>query len=103
MPSSPRGGPEVDSVSMKPLPLLFSLLVVGCATGERRFDEIMIQKVTTRAAFDFSCPKDKLVVTKIEGRTYGAVGCNRRAAYVPTDNTCGPWSPEANVINLCQI
>jgi len=44
--------------------------------------------IFTRASFDFSCPREQIVLTRM-GEQVGAEGCGHRGVYVPTD---GGWA-----------
>lgn len=43
------------------------------------------------AAYDMSCPKEKLQIKEIALQTYGVEGCGKKAKYV---NRPGGWSKE---------
>ena len=68
------------------LPVLLSTLALvlgGCAS----FGQHKSSAVRTRAAFDLSCPQDKLQVTPLSNEamdraTYGVTGCGKKASYV---------------------
>jgi hypothetical protein len=78
--------------------------IIGCAAGTQRFDELMIEKVRTKAAFDFQCPQEQLNVSKVDSGSYGAVGCGKRASYVGKDGLiCWPGNSESNLREYCQV
>jgi hypothetical protein len=59
------------------------LLLAGCAS----FAASKRNAVVERAAFDLSCPADKLQITPLsseamERATYGVTGCGKKASYV---------------------
>jgi hypothetical protein len=54
-------------------------LVSGCATMS---EELRVSRVRNRAAFDLSCAAASVSVGKIDDKTYGAVGCDKKASYV---------------------
>ncbi len=49
-----------------------------------------------RASFDLGCPNAKLHWTKIDARTWGVSGCDRRAIYI---ETCD--GPRTNTSTRC--
>ncbi len=60
-----------------------ALVLGGCAS----FAQHKSSAVRTRAAFDLSCPEEKLQVTPLsneamERATYGVNGCGKKASYV---------------------
>lgn len=62
---------------------LMGLLFVGCAS----FANNKRQAVSAKAAFDLSCPGDKLLLSPLsnenmERATYGVTGCGKKASYV---------------------
>ena len=53
-------------------------LAAACSTTSGR-----LEMLKTRAAFDLNCPKEQLQTTDLGGaKTYGVVGCGKRATYV---------------------
>ncbi len=52
---------------------IFALVTSGCSSTE--------SVAHTRAANDFSCSKDQVVVTSIGGTSYRATGCGHVATY----------------------
>lgn len=69
-----------------------ALLCAGCATP-MSFDQAR-QRVLLRAAFEFTCPPDKLAVQELSSDSAGPVylgvtGCNRRAVYVRVETLNG--------------
>ena len=83
--------------------LAVALTITGCALGVPRFDQIMMEKVTTKASFDFQCGQKDLVVSKVDSGSYGAVGCGKRATYVGKDPSCSPDVFESHVRERCQV
>lgn len=80
--------------------------LTGCVSGigMERFDALMMEKVRTKAAFDFQCSKDQLVVSKIDNGAYGAVGCGKRGTYVGKDSgICVQFNTEDNLNLYCQV
>lgn len=70
----------------------------------RRFDEIMMSKVRTRAEFDFQCPASELTVVKLDQGTYGATGCGKRASYVGKDSeACSSEQLPVVIKQQCQV
>ena len=64
---------------LRPLPCLTLAALGGvaaCGASE--------SQLRTRAAFDLSCPEDKLRIVEIDDRTRGVVGCGQRVTYVDT-------------------
>jgi hypothetical protein len=58
------------------------VFVASCASTYIT-DESQLQR---RAAFDFACPEEQIVITKLDGRAsfpnqWGASGCGQRAVY----------------------
>lgn len=53
------------------------VLLQGCASVA-----IIDKKVRTRSSFDLNCPQESIEVSQIDGRVFGARGCDRRASYV---------------------
>ena len=52
---------------------LGTLALVGCISAQGT--------TQTRAANDFQCPKDQIVVTNIGGTSFRAEGCGKTATY----------------------
>jgi hypothetical protein len=86
-----------------------TLLVSACASriGVPNWDSAMTKQVKLRAAFEFDCNKDKIDVIKITNKSYGAVGCERKAVYVVSGPAhCTPntfYGDEALSIDICPI
>jgi hypothetical protein len=61
-----------------------SLLVSACASkiGVPNWDAAMTNQVELRAAFEFDCERKSIDVTKITNKSYGAIGCNKKAVYL---------------------
>jgi hypothetical protein len=55
---------------------LFGACLLASACGE------YFAEVRSRAAFDFSCPEDRLELTEIAKNTVAVEGCRRRGTYV---------------------
>jgi len=55
---------------------LSPLFLSGCAMSQLK----------TRAAFDFSCSEDKIVIVGLGGRAYGVQGCDKEATYVMSNS-----------------
>ena len=64
------------------------ILLNGCAIGQKKFDEIMLAKVKTKAAFDFTCKATEIETSIIDNATYGAQGCGKKASYLPANILC---------------
>lgn len=54
-----------------------------------------ISQLERRAEFDLECPKESLSITKLDGRTMGVAGCDKKATYVE-NCTPGGWA-----VNTC--
>jgi hypothetical protein len=68
-------------------PLLFvCALAVGCATTS-------VNPLTQRAMFDLQCPRENLRYVKIDDRSYGVIGCDKRATYIQSCQGQG-WNEE---------
>jgi len=79
-------------------------LIQGCAVGVKRFDEIMVDKVGKKAAYDFSCSPEKLQITKIDHGSYGVKGCDNEATYVGVNGYCSASvKGESYVIEGCRV
>jgi hypothetical protein len=67
---------------------LVGLGLFACSTHAARIDVLK-----NRAAFDFNCPREQLVVTDLGGNNMmGVEGCGRRATYV-ANAACGGGNP----------
>jgi hypothetical protein len=87
--------------------LALVMFLGACVLGPHNnphFDEIMMTKVRTKAAFDFQCAADSITVTKIDNGSYGAVGCEHRATYVGKETKiCWSGNSDENLKNHCQV
>ena len=54
-----------------------SVLMPGAVT-----EEVRVDRVLDKAAWDLKCGKEAIKITKINDTTYGATGCGKRAAYL---------------------
>ena len=74
----------------------------GCSVGITRFNELMSQRIRTRAAFDFNCSGGAIQVTPMDGRSFGATGCGHRAVYLAQPAICNPSTvTEAGIEMYC--
>lgn len=79
-------------------------LIQGCTVGVKRFDEIMVDKVAKKAAYDFKCSSEKLHITKIDHGSYGVKGCGKEATYVGVNTACSPSAlHESYVVESCRV
>lgn len=46
--------------------------------------------VKKQAAFDLECAEDQIEVVQISDISLGALGCGRRASYIPANTSCRP-------------
>ena len=86
--------------------LLVSLGVLssqGCSVGALKFDQIMEEKVSKKAAFDFECSEAELNVIKIDSGSYGVIGCGKKATYVGVNNACSTHAVEKYIKENCQV
>ncbi len=85
--------------------MLLALLVTSCAgAGMQLFDEIMMSKARTKAAFDLQCPQESLAVTKIDNGAYGVRGCEQQVTYIGKDpHFCLPVQSESTLREYCQV
>lgn len=64
-------------------------IVPGCLSPQKNYEtsKAKIQKdiaprlVKNRAAFDFGCEPEKIVITQIAEFDFGATGCNQKSVY----------------------
>ena len=71
---------------------------------EKQHSEILSKKVRARASFDLSCPKNKLKVNKIDKSTFGAVGCGKKASYIPNESeSCRSNAIKSELENNCNM
>lgn len=60
---------------------LLCLVTTGCAHNLR--DELNVKDyVRNRAAYDFSCARDKIEVLELQAKTFSATGCDKKGVYV---------------------
>lgn len=87
--------------------LLITLLVpliAACAnTNIKERDDILVQKVTKKAAFDFNCPVSDLSITVVEVGVYGAVGCGKRATYIGINKYCETGWMRSTTVEKCTV
>ncbi|MDF1563050.1 MAG: hypothetical protein P1V51_08405 [Deltaproteobacteria bacterium] len=57
---------------------------------------VPVEKLRKRAAFDISCPEEKLEVVDLGGTTRGVTGCEKKATYLWI---CGGGQPCNWVMN----
>jgi hypothetical protein len=64
-------------------------MAVGCGGYQQRVREENLAaqdaELQKRAAFDLSCPADKLLLTRLSDTTRGVEGCGAKATYVRVD------------------
>jgi hypothetical protein len=91
-------------LSKKIMAIALSILSLqACSVGQLKFDSIMEEKVTKKASFDFECPADKLVVSKIDSGSYGVKGCSKKATYVGISSACSTGAVEAYLRENCRV
>ncbi|TGL41248.1 hypothetical protein EHQ45_02910 [Leptospira bourretii] len=87
--------------------VLAILLLIHCGSfpvGEKRFNELVTNKVKMRASNDFDCPVGDVKVNVIDNKNFGASGCKQRATYTVYPADCSPTSThEAGIENYCQL
>ena len=82
--------------------VLVSIIITGCAISTERREEISLEKVRKRAAFDMNCKARKIKVQKIDGAAFGARGCGKKATYIIDGLSCGhPNVKESHFIKAC--
>jgi hypothetical protein len=86
-----------------------TIFISACASkiGVPTWDSAMTKQVKLRAAFEFDCNKEEIEVVKITNKSYGAVGCQKKAVYVVSGPAhCSPnyfYGDEAQSIDICPI
>ncbi|TGL11320.1 hypothetical protein [Leptospira meyeri] len=85
--------------------VLTLLLLTGCnSVGQKRFGEMITEKVKARAAYDFDCPIGNIKVNMIDNKNFGATGCNHRGTFTVHPAECTPViMTEEGVDKYCQI
>jgi hypothetical protein len=61
---------------------------LACAASEA--PEKDLSSLRTRAAFDFKCPEERIVIEKVDEATRAASGCGKRATYLNRAKPCEP-------------
>ncbi|WP_039926591.1 hypothetical protein [Leptospira vanthielii] len=80
------------------------LLITGCSVGQKRFGEMISEKVRARAAYDFDCPIADIKVNMIDNKNFGASGCKQRGTFTVHPAECTPIiMTEDGVDKYCQI
>lgn len=90
------------------LPCILTLiLLIQCGSfpvGEKRFNELITNKVKARAGYDFDCPIGDVKVNVIDNKNFGANGCKQRATYTVYPADCSPTRiNETGIENYCQL
>lgn len=84
-----------------------TLLIFYCGSfpvGQKRFNEMITEKVKARAAFDFDCPVENVKISIIDAKNFGANGCKQRATFTVYPADCAPTTVnEYGVEKYCQI
>lgn len=85
--------------------VLAILLCSGCnSVGQKRFAEMIEEKVRARAAYDFDCPIMDIKVSMIDNKNFGATGCKQRGTFTVHPAECTPViMTEEGVDKYCQI
>jgi hypothetical protein len=58
------------------------IFVSGCTTSQKNLDEVVDHHVLERAPFDLNCPKEKIKMVRINAKTRGVMGCQKRLTYI---------------------
>lgn len=74
--------------------LLSLVFFEGCASVS-----IMDKKIRTRSSFDFNCAEQSIEVTHIDGRVFGARGCDHQATYIAVGGCHHRFAPCTIILN----
>lgn len=88
---------------MRSLLVVVAVVAAGCMVSpevvKRQFEKEAPPVVVKQAAFDFDCASDRVQVSNLSSRMFGARGCGKKASY---EVSCGVDASSGIVPETCK-